>query len=138
MWLVPTSGVMRFLALASLVMVAACDTFVVYPRVEAEGVSLDTDGPDDGDRSTIGLVLRNEGTVAVEAEACASVEERVGDEWTAERRDGRACDLDAVVLDPGESRVEQLDTGDLPNGTYRFVQETSVGTVASTSLKIDR
>lgn len=129
---------MRLFVLFSLILIAACDTLVVYPEVESEGVSLRTDGPDDGDLRTIGLVLRNEGTVTIEAEACASVEERVGDRWTAERPGGRACDLEAVVLDPGASRVEQLDTSDLSNGTYRFVQETSVGAVASSSLRVDR
>ena len=117
---------------------AACDTLEVFPQVTADGVSLETDGPDDGVLATIGLVLRNESAETIETAGCAGVERRVEDVWTPDAISDRPCDLGAIVLEAGESYVEAIDIADLPNGTYRFTRATSAGVVASSSLRVDR
>ncbi|MGB3544628.1 immunoglobulin-like domain-containing protein [Rubrivirga sp.] len=135
---------MRTLPLVLLLGLAACDaveTFPPEPGVALEGVSLATDRDSYNNRSTVGLTLRNGGEDRIETGGlgCARLERRNSSGWS--RRDffPRVC-LDILLsLSPGnqfEVDIELGLVGGVPGGTYRFVQRTSVGDVATPSFEV--
>ena len=136
---------MRTLPLVLLLGLVACDTVETFPPeagVGLEGVTLATDRDSYNNRSTVGLTLRNDGAeqVLTGVLECAQIERRTDAGWTLDLDlNDRACIAIGIILEPGDDLEGEVDLGDVggvPGGTYRLVQGTSVGDVASPSFEV--
>ena len=125
---------MRVLPLAVLLVLAGCDAVF-----GSGGVSLATDGDAYARGAVATLTLRNSSdeTASMDPLECARLDRRADGGW-ARDPDGndRVCGRVIVNVPAGDELTAGATLEGVGAGTYRFVQETSVGDAVSGSFEV--
>ena len=134
---------MRALLVCSLVALAACDASapeVADASIEIDGVTLTTDRAayGGGDDAVLTLTNGGEGVVETGVLACAQLERQRGGGWSRDLPfNDRGCILPLFAFGPGESTTAAVRLADVAAGSYRFVQDTSVGALATPTFQVE-